>query len=74
MLEYHPIVQEVLRLLDVWRHRFAMRTFGAPTEKPTWLYSSHLNERLVLFGMTLGCLTPQYYFPYLVSPRSKNNL
>lgn len=39
-MELHPLFQEVLRLLDVWRHRFTMGAYGSPSEKPTWIYSS----------------------------------
>lgn len=59
MFEHHPIVQQVLQMLDVWRHRFAMRTYGAPTEKPTWLYSSYLVDMISL--QNCPCfLSPQY--------------
>ena len=41
-MEQHPCFQHVLKLLNVWRHRFAMESFGSPSEKPTWLYSSDM--------------------------------
>lgn len=41
-MEPHPLFQEVLQLLDVWRHRFEMKIYGAPSSKPTWIYSSDL--------------------------------
>lgn len=48
-MEVHPLFQQVLRLMEVWRHRLSMGSYGAPSEKPTWLYSSneaitHLEE------------------------------
>ncbi|CAK9085109.1 unnamed protein product [Durusdinium trenchii] len=40
LLEYHPAMQRVLKLVRVWRKHVRMGDFAAPTEKGTWLYSS----------------------------------
>ena len=41
-MESHPCFQMVLRHLQVHRHRFTMGSYGAKSQKPTWLYSSDL--------------------------------
>ena len=40
LLEYHPAMQRVLKLVRVWRKHVRMGDFAAPTEKGIWLYSS----------------------------------
>lgn len=42
VMELHPRFQEVLSRLGVWKHTISMKVFGAPSLKPTWLYSSPL--------------------------------
>lgn len=41
-----PCFQELLRKVTVWKHKFNMQDYGAPSKKPTWIYSSHkiINE------------------------------
>lgn len=39
LLELHPMMQKVFKLLRVWRKHVRMSDFCAPTEKGTWLYS-----------------------------------
>ena len=40
LMEDHILFQDVLRLLDVYRTQFKMRSFGHAADKPTWLYGS----------------------------------
>ena len=40
VMEFHPVFQCLLKLLSVRRLQFRMSRFGAPTPKPTVLYSS----------------------------------
>ena len=42
-MEWHPLFQALLRLVTVRKISFRMARFGAPTPKPTILYSSHLD-------------------------------
>lgn len=41
-MEELPLFQEVLKKLNVYKHTFNMKAFGAPSLKPTWLYASIL--------------------------------
>jgi len=51
LMEAHPLFEEVMRMIDVWKHCIQMKNFGAPSAKPTWLYSSHSDvERLMEFA------------------------
>lgn len=45
-MEWHPLFQQVLRLVTVRRHMFRMSQFGSATPKRTILYSSSLNHVL----------------------------
>ena len=40
MFQYHPQIEVAFNLLRCWRKHIKMGSFGAATEKPTWLYSS----------------------------------
>ena len=40
LLENHPLMDELLRRLPIYRAVIQMRTYGHSSEKPTWLYSS----------------------------------
>lgn len=46
LLEHHPAFQKLLHLRSVRVRRLstAMGWFGAPTRKPSWIYSSASNE------------------------------
>lgn len=48
-MEYHPLFQRLLRLVHVRRLSFRMSLFGAPTPKPTILYSSGLLQKVNIF-------------------------
>lgn len=41
-MEWHPLFQQLLRLVSVRKFQFRMSKFGAPTPKRTILYSSNL--------------------------------
>jgi len=41
IMEYHPLFQELLKMITVHKKGIAMSSFGAPTKKRTTLYSSH---------------------------------
>ena len=40
MFQYHPQIEAAIKLLRCWRKHIKMGSFGAATDKPTWLYSS----------------------------------
>ena len=40
MFQYHPQIEVTFNLLRCWRKHIKMGSFGAATNKPTWLYSS----------------------------------
>ena len=40
MFQYHPQIEAAFKLLRCWRKHIKMGSFGAATDKPTWLYSS----------------------------------
>lgn len=40
IMESHPAFQEYLSMVETWRAHILMKTYGGPTAKPTWLYSS----------------------------------
>ena len=40
LMEMHPAFQEYLGLVNCWRAHINMSTYGGPTLKPTWLYST----------------------------------
>lgn len=40
LLELHPMMQRVFRMLTVYRKSLNMMEYGGLTKKPTWLYSS----------------------------------
>ena len=42
LLQDFPLMNQVMRQLGAVRKQFRMKGYGAPTEKPTWLYSSIL--------------------------------
>lgn len=39
-MEMHPGFQEYLTMVQNWRATIQMGHYGAPSLKPTWLYSS----------------------------------
>ena len=39
LMERHPAMQAVFKLVRVWRKSVRMGDFSAATAKPTWLYS-----------------------------------
>lgn len=41
LLQFHPRMQWLQRVLRVCRFEFAMMDFGAPTLKPTWIYCNY---------------------------------
>ena len=47
-MEYHPLFQALLRLVTVRKKRVLVSQFGAPTKKPTFLYSSDSVPQMVL--------------------------
>lgn len=49
-MEHHPCFQRLLSAMDVFRHRLTMGSYGAKSEKPTWLYSSTLSLNNILFS------------------------
>lgn len=55
LMEFHPVFQALLRLLSVRRLRFRMSRFGAPTPKPTVLYSSSWLVTLYFVIYCFGC-------------------
>ena len=40
LLERHPLFEVLCSHLAVWRKSIAMKDFGSPTAKPSWLYSN----------------------------------
>ncbi|CAK9060067.1 Putative rhamnose biosynthetic enzyme 1 [Durusdinium trenchii] len=40
IMQEHPAFRNFIKHVSLWRHYIAMRDYGAPTQKPTWLYSS----------------------------------
>lgn len=42
VMEWHPLFQRLLKLVSVRKMLIKMSNYGAPTDKRTWLYSSHL--------------------------------
>lgn len=42
LLEYHPDMQKLFKLVRTWRKHIYMKDFGGETAKGTWLYSSAL--------------------------------
>ena len=42
----HPRFQDLLRKMETWKHTLSMKTFGGPSLKPTWLYSSASREQI----------------------------
>eukprot|EP00969_Alexandrium_andersonii_P325261 14371855-Alexandrium_andersonii.AAC.1 len=40
-MQYHPRFQDALGRFKVFRGKMCMGALGAPTVKPSWLYSSH---------------------------------
>lgn len=40
IMEKLPAFQEYLSMVETWRAHILMKTYGGPTAKPTWLYSS----------------------------------
>ena len=57
VMELHPRFQEMLGRLSLWKHTISMKAFGAPSMKPTWLYSSPLIEENA-FPETYVCVRP----------------
>ena len=41
LLETHPALQCLFKKVKWYKTNIQMRTYGAPTDKGTWLYSSH---------------------------------
>ncbi len=41
LMQHHPYFQWMLSMIRVYRHAISMREYGAPSAKPTWLYSAH---------------------------------
>lgn len=39
LMEAHPLFQEVLAMIHTFKKSILMGNFGAPTDKPTWLYA-----------------------------------
>lgn len=70
LLESHPLFQAMLGLRDMAVHKLTthMLWFGAPSLKPTWLYSSFYDEELnlvlVCFVFSV-CSKYSYDFLYL---------
>ena len=61
LLEYHPLIQCVLKLIKIYRTHIRMSDFAANSEKGTWLYSS------ALFINRLCILLVINYFLFLSS-------
>lgn len=43
VMQDHPAMQFFIKQISCFRHYIAMEDYGAPTQKPTWLYSSCLS-------------------------------
>ncbi|CAK9026290.1 unnamed protein product, partial [Durusdinium trenchii] len=41
VMELHPLFQEMMGKLTMWKHTISMGRYGANSDKPTWLYASH---------------------------------
>lgn len=39
MMELHPRFQEFMNMIPTWKHSIIMKDYGAPSQKPTWLYA-----------------------------------
>ncbi len=39
MMEIHPLFREFMAKIPTWKHFIAMKDYGAPSQKPTWLYA-----------------------------------
>ena len=44
MMELLPVFQAFMAKISTWRHSINMENFGAPSQKPTWLYSGLSSE------------------------------
>ena len=42
LMQEHPAFQQFMRRVQTFRYYLAMRDYGGPTQKPTWLYSGYL--------------------------------
>ena len=42
LMERHPKFEEWARMSNIVRQHVRMGNYGAPSQKPTWLYSSNL--------------------------------
>lgn len=45
VMELHPLFQELMGKIAVWKHTIRMGQYGANSEKPTWLYSSFMDGK-----------------------------
>ena len=43
LFQYHPLIQHVLSLIKVSRKHIRMGDYGAPSQKPTWLYTGPMS-------------------------------
>lgn len=70
-MEMHPAFQHWMSLVPIWRRRLCMGAYGAPSEKPTWLYSSNLMTYKMHFSILFaGQLKPfMIFFSSCLHPR-----
>ena len=55
-MELHPRFQQFVGLVRGWKHSLEMGDYGAPSKKPTWLYSSDFSGPKNVFLERFGCV------------------
>ena len=49
LMQHHPQFEEIMRMVDMYKHTISMKRFGAPSSKPTWLYCRILHNAWKVF-------------------------
>ncbi len=75
MMELHPMFQEFMNKIYTWKHSILMKDYGAPSQKPTWLYARPmhlliLERRRAVPGFNDNNPTKKTYSTRLVENRT----
>ena len=66
VMELHPLFQEMMGKLTMWKHTISMGRYGANSDKPTWLYASitvQLNKLFEFVWLPIKCPKHQLFTP-----------
>lgn len=72
IMEYHTLFQRFIKIVAVRKLKFMMGDYGAPTLKPSILYSSCLSQLHALKGGFLAC--PLNSFAFNLCWRGSDNM